>query len=91
MDGLVKTEVAEVEAVLGRRRYSAAPAADGMSVEVRVYGLEGPAVKRLHAAFEVTDRLRAAGYWVADTGTYWSADVCDIIADGKPVWVGRAA
>lgn len=91
MDGLIKTEVADVEAVLGRAWCTAEPAADGMSVEVQMYGLEGSAGKRLRAASEMIDRIRAAGYWVADTGTYWSATAADLIADGKPVWVGRTA
>jgi hypothetical protein len=62
-----------------------------MSVQLRWYPPDGSAGTRIRAARELIGRLKAAGYWVADTGTYWNAHVHDLMADGKPVWVGRAA
>jgi hypothetical protein len=91
MDGLVKTGVADVASVLEGTHWSADPASDGMSVEVRLFLPDASAGTHLRSAFEVIDRLSDAGFWTADTETYWTANVADRLADGKPVWVGRYA
>jgi hypothetical protein len=92
MDGLVRTTVAEVEAAMGSSAtYSAGPASDGMSVQVRWYPSGASIAARTRAAYALISRLNAAGLWVADTETYWNAQAADLLADGKPVWIGRIA
>jgi hypothetical protein len=91
MNDLARTTVAEVKAAMGSMAaYSAELASDGMSVEVRLFLPDASAGTHLRSAFEVIDRLNDAGFWTADTETYWTANVADRLADGKPVWVGRA-
>lgn len=92
MDGLVKTSVAEVTNVIGGMgQYSADPASDGMSVEVRWFPPSHlTAGQRVTEAYALIRRLIVAGFWVADKTSYWSGNISDVLADGQPAWIGRS-